>query len=269
MERGDGSPERASGGADILLQRATEIIRRSASSPKNGFIVDLVADRASLETWRVHHARYRVPITSAVAGRTRLHWGRRERQPDGSAAGGPSAFFSGNSIVLGSALQPTIRLHLMRDPVIRPPRTTAVGTRRPFRAPETLRDRASGVRGGWVRCASGRHRRRGDNRDEHEGPLKIQENSHGPSLRPHHPPDPTFHAGCPTRNEEALHRLGECRRTTAEQRRSTITPPACNQIDEEPKNADGSLPHSISLPFPTPPGIVPRRPPRHASAHYG
>lgn len=47
-------------------------------------------------------------------------------------------------------------------------------------------------------------------------------NSHGPSLRPHHPPNPTFHARCPTRNGEALDWLWGCRRTSAEQRRRAI-----------------------------------------------
>jgi hypothetical protein len=60
-----------------------------------------------------------VSRTSALAGRAKLPWRRRERQPDGSAAGGHPHFF-GNPRVLRSAPQPAIRLHLMRDPVSPP-----------------------------------------------------------------------------------------------------------------------------------------------------
>src|SRR3712207_7566525 len=42
--------------------------------------------------WRVHHAQHRVP--SAVAGRAKLPWGRRERQSDGSTEGGHENFRS-------------------------------------------------------------------------------------------------------------------------------------------------------------------------------
>jgi hypothetical protein len=67
--------------------------------------------------------------------------------------------------------------------------------------------------------------------DGHGG---SQKNADGPSLRQHHPPNPTFHARCPTRNEEALHRPWGCRRTRAERRRRTIARLACSQIHEEP-----------------------------------
>jgi hypothetical protein len=60
-----------------------------------------------------------VSRTSAVAGRTTLPLGRRERKTDGSAAGGHPHFFR-NPFAANSARQPAIRLHLMRDPVNRP-----------------------------------------------------------------------------------------------------------------------------------------------------
>jgi hypothetical protein len=90
------------------------------------------------------------------------------------------------------------------------PRTTAAGTPA-FSRSETLQDRASGVCEGWVRCAFGTHRRRMRMGMSMRG--SPQKNSHGPSLRPHHPPNPTFNARCPTRNGEALRRLRGCRRT--------------------------------------------------------
>jgi hypothetical protein len=43
--------------------------------------------------------RNAVSRTSAVPGRTKLSWGRRERQPDGTAAGGHPHFFRGPIIV--------------------------------------------------------------------------------------------------------------------------------------------------------------------------
>ena len=47
----------------------------------------------------------------------------------------PSAFFQGTPSSSGAPRSPQFRLHLMRDPVNRPLRATAAGTRRPFRAP--------------------------------------------------------------------------------------------------------------------------------------
>ena len=132
-EVADGSHDRAAGGAGGLLPSAPAIVRRSASSPpktRNRFIADLVARRASLETWRVHHARHGVPHV----GRRGAH--KASLGTSGTAAGwkrgrGPSAFFRAAPIVFQSAPQPAIRPHLMRDPVNRPrarPRGERAGT---------------------------------------------------------------------------------------------------------------------------------------------
>ena len=123
------------------------------------FIADLVARRASPETGGEFTTRNTVSRTSAVAGRTKLPWGRRERQADGSAAGGHPHFFR--------------ELHRLPErPATHHPASPDARSREPSpshdrgaNAPalsrsETLQDRASGIRGGWVRCASGRHRRR-------------------------------------------------------------------------------------------------------------
>ena len=86
----------------------------------------------------------------------------------GTAAGwkrgrGPSAFFQRTPSSSGALSNPPFRLHLMRDPVSRP----LARPRRALSRSETLQDRESGVRGGWVWCASGRHRRRLMMADEH------------------------------------------------------------------------------------------------------
>jgi hypothetical protein len=59
--------------------------------------------------WRGHHARRPYPYTSAVAGRTKLPWRRRERQPDRSAAGGHPHFFGSSWIWVQTAGQPMAR----------------------------------------------------------------------------------------------------------------------------------------------------------------
>ena len=98
------------------------------------FIADLVARAHRWKPWRVHHAQHRVPHV----GRGGAH--QASLGTSGTADGwkrgrGPSAFFSGTPIVSGAPRNPPFRLHLMRDPVNRLPRTTAAGTRRPSRAP--------------------------------------------------------------------------------------------------------------------------------------
>ena len=68
--------------------------------------------------------------------------------------------FSGNSMVFRSAPRPTIPASpdaRSRDPS--PPHDRG-GNAPAFSRSETSQDRASGVRGGWVRCASGSRRRR-------------------------------------------------------------------------------------------------------------
>ena len=89
--------------------------------------------RASPETM-ADSSRVAPCRTSAVAGRTKLPWRRRERQSDGSATGGPSAFFRGTPSfperpATGHPASPDAR---SRRPC---PRTTAAGTRQPSRAP--------------------------------------------------------------------------------------------------------------------------------------
>jgi hypothetical protein len=101
--------------------------------------------------------RHALSGTSTVAGRAKLPWSHRERQPDASAAEG-HPHFSGTPILFHSATRAAIRLYLMRDLVARPiprPQRERAGISRA----ETSQDRASGVRGGRVQCAWGRHRR--------------------------------------------------------------------------------------------------------------
>jgi hypothetical protein len=194
------------------------------------FVVDLDAHRASPETVENSPRATPCPRASAVAGRTKLPWRRRERQPDGSTAGGHPHFF-GNPRVLRSAPQPAIRLHLIRDLVSRPfarPQREHAGllARRHFAR--------SRIRCSWrlgpvrIRQASSQT----DDGDEHEGGRSKKF-----AMAPHcvrtlrarrSTPDD------PTRNGEAPHLLRGCRRTTAEPCRCTITRLACNQIDEDP-----------------------------------
>jgi hypothetical protein len=195
---------------------------------ENRFIVDLVARGASaggeLTTGET------LSRTPAVAGRTKLP--RRERQTDGSAAGGHPHFF-GNPIVFQGAPQPAIRLIPMRDlvnrPISRPQRERAACSRA-----YTLQDRASGVRGGWVRCASGVHRRRrmvgmrrGVLSKKRGWPLTAS----APSAQPDVP-----HPNVQPETRKCLARLGGCRRTRAQRRPGAIARLACNQIHEAPEN---------------------------------
>ena len=126
------------------------------------------------------------PHTSAVAGRTRLPWGRRERQTDGSAAGGHPHFFR-NSIVFRSAPQPAIPASpdaRSREPSLARPRRECAdslalrGFARsrircswrlgPVRFPQASPPADDGDEHGRARMST----------DEHEGsPQKI---SHGP-----------------------------------------------------------------------------------------
>jgi hypothetical protein len=103
--------------------------------------------------------RNTVSRTSAVAGRTRLPWGRRERRPDGSAAGGHENFFQAPHRLSErpATCHPASPDARSREPS---PCSDRSGNARAVSHSEGLQDRASGVRGGWVRCASGRHRRR-------------------------------------------------------------------------------------------------------------
>jgi hypothetical protein len=139
--------------------------------------------------WRAHHLQHRVPhVRRGGAHEASL-------ETSGTAAGwkrgrGPSAFF-GNPMLLRSAPQPAIRLHLLRDPVSRP-------LARPQRGHAGLlarRDFArSRIRCSW-RLGPVRFRHassQADDGDEHEA--APQKNCHGPSLRPHPPRNPTFHA---------------------------------------------------------------------------
>jgi hypothetical protein len=69
---------------------------------------------------------------------------------------GAIRIFFGNPMVLHGAPQAAIRLHPMRDLVNRAtsrPRRERAG----ISGAEILKDRAAGVRGGWVRCACDRH----------------------------------------------------------------------------------------------------------------
>jgi hypothetical protein len=81
------------------------------------FIADWVARRAS--AGGEFTTRNTLCRTPALAALTKLPWSRRERQPDGSAAEG-HPHFSRKPHGLHGAQESAIRLHLMRDPVIRP-----------------------------------------------------------------------------------------------------------------------------------------------------
>jgi hypothetical protein len=169
--------------------------------------------------------------TSAVAGRAKLLWGCRERQADGSAAEAMRIFF-GNPSVFQRALQSAIPASPDARSRESSPPTTEAGTRRISCARKLLQIAYQVfVEAGPRALSAGIVA--ADDGDEHAG--SLQKNSHGPSLRPHHPPNPTFHARCPTRNGEALHLLPECRRTPLKGVRHTITRLARSQIDEEPE----------------------------------
>jgi hypothetical protein len=95
--------------------------------------------------------RNTVSRPSAVARRTRLVWGRRERQTDGNTAGDHEDFQEPHC--LPERPQPGIRLHLMRDPVNPAPRTTTAepaGLSRSGTSPDRHQV--------FVEAGSGRHR---------------------------------------------------------------------------------------------------------------
>ena len=158
-----------------------------------------------------------VSHTSAVAGRTRLPWGRRERQTDGSAAGGHPRFFR-NSIVFRSAPQPTIPASPDARSRKPSPRTTAAGMRRLSRAPRLCKI-AHQV--SW-RLGPVRFRQASppaDDGDEHEGP-------------------PQKMRMAPCRTSSPVPTLGfACTGPPAARwlkHRRTIIPLPCNQIGGEP-----------------------------------
>jgi hypothetical protein len=102
--------------------------------------------------------RNTVSCTSAIAGRTKLPWGRRERQPDGSAAGGHGKFFeatphahppsSAGATPAEKRTGTSLHEHLMRDLV------KSRSARRParfrcVRARGTVHGIAHQVKPGW------------------------------------------------------------------------------------------------------------------------
>jgi hypothetical protein len=157
-----------------------------------------VARRTSPETAARLTTRNTVSRTSAVAGRTRLPWRRRERQTDGSAAGGHPHFFQAPHCRQQrlAACHPASPDARSREPS---PRTTAAGTRRPSRVPG-IRKIAHQV---FVKAGSGAlpaASSPADAGDEREGvsskkfswPLTASASSAQPDVR----------RRCPTRNEE-------------------------------------------------------------------
>jgi hypothetical protein len=136
--------------------------------------------------------------------------------------------FFGNPIVYQGAPQPAIRLNPLRDLVNRPisrPRRERAG-HLAYRQFERSRIRCS------RRLGPVRFRRVSSQADDANEDRVASKNADGPSLRQHHPPNPTFHARCPTRNEEVPRSASGM--PPAEQRRRAIARLACSQIHEEP-----------------------------------
>jgi hypothetical protein len=204
---------------------------RAPAAQQSRFIVDWVARRASPRTVasspRATPCPARPPWRGAQSFPGDVGNGSRMEARQGAIR-----IFFGNPGVLRSAPHPAIRLHLMRDPVSHPlgrPQRERAGLL-------ALREFArSRIRCSW-RLGPVCFRQTSSQADDGmstKGLLKKF--CHGPSLRPHHRRNPTFHARCPTRNGEAPHRLRGCRRTTAEPRRRATARLARNQIHEEPQ----------------------------------
>jgi hypothetical protein len=134
-----------------------------------------------------------VSCASARAGRTGLPRGRRERQADRSPAGGHPHFFW-NTFPAAAPRSSPFRLHPMRDPANRPLTRTSAGTPPAFSRAQASPDRASGVRGGRLRCACGRRSAPGWGRGWRD--RYLPKNSHGPlpRLHPSAVPDASTHA---------------------------------------------------------------------------
>jgi hypothetical protein len=123
-----------------------------------------------------------VSCASVGAGRTGLPWGPRERQTDGSSAGGHPRFFW-NTFPAAAPRSPPFRLHPMRDPANHPLARTPAGTPPAFSPAQASRDRASGIRGGRLRCACGRTSAPGWGRGWRD--RCLPENADGPLPRFH------------------------------------------------------------------------------------
>ena len=95
-----------------------------------------------------------VSCASAGTGRTRLPWGCRERQLAGARQGAIRIFFW-NTFPAAAPRGPPFRLRPMRDPANRPLARTPAGTPPAVSRAQASPDRASGVRGGRLRCACG------------------------------------------------------------------------------------------------------------------
>ena len=121
--------------------------------------------------WRVHHAQHRVPARRPWRGAPGFPGERRERQTDGSAAGGHPHFFR-----QPHRLPERPATHHPASPDARSrepsPGTSAAGTRRPFRAPRVCKIAHQMLVEAGSGALPGRHRRRrmiGMSTDEHEG----------------------------------------------------------------------------------------------------
>ena len=167
VAQAEGSQDRASGGAHRVFPCAGEIIRRPASLSKT---VHRGHAGHRRKHSRVQRTQHRVPhVRGDVAHETCV---RASGTGEGWKRGrGPSAFFSGGSIVSG-APRTSLPAHPMRDPVNR----LLARPRRERAGPSALRDFArSRIRCSprMVRGASVRHHPRLMTGDEHGGvPLK-------------------------------------------------------------------------------------------------
>jgi hypothetical protein len=234
------------GGEKILRSRADHDASRwiCAGAP-SGSHVSLYGFSITITT------RNTVSRTSAVAGRTRLLWGPRERQTDGSAAGGHPHFFQAPHCrqQRPAACHPASPDARSREPSPAPLRRERAGPLafrdlarsrircswrldpvrfRPASSPTDDGDEHEGVPSKKTRKAkvtgvqplprslgegspraarNERRRRRGRGpprrrrgllpatlRNSQADFAILEKNSHGPSLRPHPPPNPTFDA---------------------------------------------------------------------------
>jgi hypothetical protein len=134
--------------------------------PVPGLASDLGSSWFRLQTagnpWRGHHARRPCPYTSAVAGRTKLPWGRRERWEGLKRGRGPSAFFQRHLSRL-SAPRPTIPASpdAMRDPANRPLARDPARTLRAFAGPRLRKIAHRGFVGSGSGALTAERRRRG------------------------------------------------------------------------------------------------------------
>jgi hypothetical protein len=183
------SPSKGSSPAPQSQPRAPQI----QGAKKTGFIADSVGRHAEREA--VAGSPCATPCPARRPGRSAPGFpggvGNGSRM---EARQGAIRVFSGNTFPAAAPRSPPFRLRPMRDPANRPLARTSAGTPPAFSPAQASQDRASGVRGGRLRCAYGRTS--APTGDEDGGIGISPQNADGPLPRfpPSAVPDASTHA---------------------------------------------------------------------------